>query len=192
MPRTVWRHLSKTTPSELKLALTLSNGQCFNWKKASDEWVGVIGRNVVGLKDTNRGVSFRSFGDCKRIDMLSQNLEDYFQLNVSMNELCSIWCEKNKSDKRFAAICKCMRGMRIVRQEPVECLVSFTCSSNNNISRITLMLDRLRSNYGEELYKHKTLGSIYAFPDVDRLAKVSESELRDLGFGYRGRALLFL
>ena len=76
--------------------------------------------------------------------------------------------------------------------QPLECLISFICSSNNNISRITLMLDRLRSNYGEELYKHETLGSIYSFPSTTRLAEITESELRDLGFGYRGTYSFFL
>ena len=105
-----------TKPYELKISLTLSNGQCFNWKKAnSTEWVGVIGRNVIGLKDTDKGVAFRSYVEDS--DVSSQELEDYFQLSVSMDELCSTWLKKKKSDKRFEAIAKCMRGMRIVRQE---------------------------------------------------------------------------
>ena len=54
------------------------------------------------------------------------------------------------------------------------------------------MLDRLRSNYGEELYCHETLGSIYSFPSTNRLAEITESELRDLGFGYRGTHTLSL
>ena len=111
-----WRRLT-TKPHELKIALTLSNGQCFNWKKAnSTEWIGVIGRNVIGLKDTNVGVAFRSYAGTD-FDVLHQDLEDYFQLNVSMDALCSTWLKRKKSDKRFEAIAKCMRGMRIVRQE---------------------------------------------------------------------------
>lgn len=39
------------------------------------------------------------------------------------------------------------------RQDPTECLFSFICSSNNNIPRITLMLDRLRAAYGEPLVR---------------------------------------
>lgn len=37
------------------------------------------------------------------------------------------------------------------RQDPVECLFSFICSSNNNIPRITLMLARLRARYGTSI-----------------------------------------
>ena len=75
----------------------------------------MIGRNVIGLKDTDKGVAFRSYVEDS--DVSSQELEDYFQLSVSMDELCSTWLKKKKSDKRFEAIAKCMRGMRIVRQE---------------------------------------------------------------------------
>lgn len=43
----------------------------------------------------------------------------------------------------------------INRQDPTECLFSFICSSNNNIPRITLMLDRLRATYGEPLVRSR-------------------------------------
>jgi 3-methyladenine DNA glycosylase/8-oxoguanine DNA glycosylase len=65
----------------------------------------------------------------------------------------------------------------IHRQDPTECLFSFICSSNNNIPRITLMLDRLRAAYGEPLAD----GQYHAFPSIDALAAAPEQALRDLG-----------
>jgi N-glycosylase/DNA lyase len=44
-----------------------------------------------------------------------------------------------------------LQGVRVVRQDPWECLISFICSSNNNIARITQMLDKLRRKYGHKL-----------------------------------------
>jgi hypothetical protein len=53
----------------------------------------------------------------------------------------------------------------LIRQEPVECLFSFICSSNNNIPRITLMLRRLRERYGTPLVRWQNaahcIGAIY-------------------------------
>ena len=71
-------------------------------------------------------------------------------------------------------------------QDPTECLISFICSSNNNISRITQMLGRLRTRFGQHL---ATVGgdSYHAFPSVDALTAVREQQLRDMGFGYRAR-----
>jgi len=72
------------------------------------------------------------------------------------------------------------------RQEPWECLISFICSSNNNIARITGMLERLRTTFGSRL---AVIGghAYHAFPTVDQLAAVPEGQLRELGFGYRAR-----
>ena len=81
-----------------------------------------------------------------------------------------------------------LRGLRIVRQDPVECLFAFICSSNNNIARIQTMVDKLRATYGDLIYKGEDGDEqlLYAFPAVETLAaKCEESVLRALGFGYR-------
>ena len=39
----------------------------------------------------------------------------------------------------------------MLRQDPLECLFSFICSSNNHISRIHGMVERLASNYGDPI-----------------------------------------
>jgi len=75
-------------------------------------------------------------------------------------------------------------GLRLLRQEPVECVFSFICSSNNNISRITKMLTSLRTKYGT-LLGNVNDTNFYSFPTVDALSSVQEVELRELGFGYR-------
>ena len=96
-------------------------------------------------------------------------------------------------------------GMRVLRQDPVECLFSFICSSNNNIARIGGMLRALRARYGVPLQLAPNLPpaavdaatsggsggddgdaaaeSYYAFPTAARLAAATEEELRGLGLG---------
>ena len=44
-----------------------------------------------------------------------------------------------------------LRGMRLLRQDPWECLASFICSSNNHIGRIGAMLHRLRAAMGRPI-----------------------------------------
>lgn len=70
-----------------------------------------------------------------------------------------------------------------MRQDPVECVFQFLCSSNNNIKRIEKMVSVLESH-------GKHLGSVggfefYEFPSIERLASITETELREAGFGYR-------
>lgn len=88
---------------------------------------------------------------------------------------------------RMARVINSLSGLRIVRQDPVECLFSFICSSNNNIQRIQQMVDKLRATYGDHLFTcEATARRFHAFPTVDALAdECEEATLRELGFGYR-------
>uniref|UniRef100_A0A0D3F6A3 non-specific serine/threonine protein kinase n=1 Tax=Oryza barthii TaxID=65489 RepID=A0A0D3F6A3_9ORYZ len=79
-------------------------------------------------------------------------------------------------------------GARVLRQDPVECVFQFLCSSNNNIARIEKMVWAL-AGYGERLGE---VGGyqFHQFPTIERLTRVSEQELRDAGFGYRAKYIV--
>ena len=75
------------------------------------------------------------------------------------------------------------RGMRLVRDPPFSCLISFICSAQMRVSRIHGMQQRLAAEYGEEVAFD---GRTYqAFPTPEALAARTEAELRDLSLGYR-------
>ena len=79
--------------------------------------------------------------------------------------------------------------MRILRQDAWEALVGFICSSNNNIARISQMMDRLCAHYGA-LAGHVDAQPFYSLPPPHALAGPRvEAHLRELGFGYRARYL---
>ena len=175
--------------SELCLRHTLTNGQCFNWAAthATDEYVGVLGRRVVLLRQNGGETAFRvaSGGDTSGI---LEELRDYFQLGTPLAPLVERW---SAGDKRLATIAKLLPGMRVLRQPPEECLFSFICSSNNNIPRIVQMLSALRTNYGEpldyRLHTGEPLQQTFTFPSAKVLAQVTEAQLRALGLGYRAK-----
>lgn len=80
-------------------------------------------------------------------------------------------------------------GVRILRQDAWEALVGFICSSNNNIARISQMVEKLCVHYGP------LVGSVggtvfHDFPQPQALTGPGvEQHLRELGFGYRARYL---
>lgn len=113
-------------------------------------------------------------------------LRDYFQLSVKLEDLYKEWGD---ADPHFSHTGNVFTGVRMLRQDPVECLFSFICSSNNHISRIQGMIERLCSTLGTPLCELD--GTHYHdFPSIDALAESSvEARLRDLGFGYRARFL---
>ncbi|KAH8049309.1 8-oxo-7,8-dihydroguanine DNA N-glycosylase [Aureococcus anophagefferens] len=90
----------------------------------------------------------------------------------------------SRADARFAKIAAVVDGARVLRQDPLECLISFICSSNNNIPRITLMLGRLRELCGDVAAVPGGAGMEASeprtFPTLERLCGV-EAGARDLG-----------
>lgn len=207
-----WHRLSKAVGTELNLYNTLLNGQCFNWtylggtfsddnEKKVNIFRGVLGNRILELRQNDfRGkpsraeetmVEYRCLSmeadQQKKQEALEIMLNNYFQLDeVSLSELYKSW---QKSCPRMKLISKALPGMRILRQDPFECLISFICSSNNNIPRIRLMLKTLRENYGEELRVNSNFSKSYAFPTLNELSTASEEHLRKLGFGYRAKVL---
>jgi N-glycosylase/DNA lyase len=160
MVRALSWHALRVAPRELRLDLTLSNGQCFGWQRSpSDEstWIGVVGPRVIALRQTEQDCLFRCLGTARtaapvRADdakvRVRAELSDVFQLDRLIEPLREEW---SASDPRMQSVCTALPGMRILRQDPVECLFSFICSSNNNIGRITGMLQAIRRAYGEHI-----------------------------------------
>lgn len=113
-------------------------------------------------------------------------LRDYFQLNVDLGELYKEWGDR---DLHFKEIANIFSGVRMLRQDPTECLFSFICTSNNHISRIQGMIERLCQALGTPLCQLDET-SYHDFPILSVLAETSvEARLRDLGFGYRAKFL---
>jgi N-glycosylase/DNA lyase len=182
---TPWRSLGLSA-GELKLAHTLPTGQAFGWRRSGDEYHGVLGDAVVAVREhpSSKCCEWRSSLD--READAKRRLDDYFRTSTSFEELYAGW---SASDARFAAVAPAVRGVRILRQDPFECLISFICSSNNNIARITLMLTRLREAFGSKVelpsLDDGESVTLHTFPSPDKLADIDDKVLRDLGFGYR-------
>lgn len=187
IPTTKWEplHIGK---SELYLPLTFPTGQTFRWKQTGPvQYTGVIGSHLVSLKQLDDGDVGYHFHSTKCSANARTALFDFLNLEIS---LCEVWEEFKTSDPRFAELSTYLKGARVLRQDPLECLIQFICSSNNNIQRITKMVDFV-SSLGN------ILGNVggfdfHEFPKLEQLAMVSETELREAGFGYRFFFLLLL
>ena len=82
------------------------------------------------------GIYYRTHPDTHKDDT-SKLLHSYLSLDVSLPELYAHWCDV---DSHFKNTALRFAGVRILRQDPWECLIGFICSSNNNIARITQMV----------------------------------------------------
>jgi N-glycosylase/DNA lyase len=74
-------------------------------------------------------------------------------------------------------------GMRLPRDPPFPCLITFICSAQMRVGRIFGMQSALREAYGTPV----DLGdrTLHAYPTPEALAAATEEELRELSLGYR-------
>ncbi|KAJ5105079.1 8-oxoguanine DNA glycosylase [Penicillium alfredii] len=192
-----WRKLPVSL-SELCINTTLRCGQSFRWQKISDneEWRCVLHGRLLSLKQDSSCLYYRTIQSSSAphpsapapqssadSDLL-RIVQHYFNLSSNLTDLYTQWSSQDPNFKKKAAQ---FTGIRILRQDAWEALVSFICSSNNNIARISQMVEKLCLHYGPFIATIE--GRAYHdFPSPEALAgKDVESNLRSLGFGYRAK-----
>ncbi|MCE8426249.1 MAG: DNA-3-methyladenine glycosylase 2 family protein [Candidatus Methanoperedens sp.] len=152
---------------------TLSCGQVFRWQK-NQWWTGVIKGTLVRAKQD---------GDELSIDSSLEKIviQDYFRLDDDMQQIySSINC-----DVKIASLIKNYRGLRLIRQEPWECLVSYICSSNNTIRNITNSIRRLCECFGERIEN-----GYYSFPSPEALSMVKLCDMEPCRMGFRASRVI--
>lgn len=164
----------------LDLRQTLESGQCFRWCRQDDgSYTGISGRHILRVRQAENGVWFT-------VD--SEN-EAQFWLRYFDNDTdyASI-IKQFSADRILKEASEENRGIRILRQEPFETLISFIISQNNNIPRITGIIGRLCESFGEKLSDE--YGGMYTFPTAEILAGLSPEDLAPLRAGFRVRYIL--
>lgn len=113
-------------------------------------------------------------------------IKHYFNLDLNLGQLYEQWAA---ADANFRKKAPKFTGVRILKQDAWEALVGFICSSNNNIARISQMVDKLCTHYGPFI-AHIGGQAFHDFPQPEKLTDPSvEGHLRQLGFGYRAKYL---
>ena len=158
--------------SDLDLDETLDCGQAFRWKKIDSDYdctyEGYFINDYLRISQTKKGEFI--FHDTDENTFISKWL-DYFDFNTDYSELKRQFSE----DETLSKACKFASGIRLLKQDSWECLVSFIISQNNNIPRIKGIIDRLCDHYGGE------------FPAPQQLAKETPDSLAYLRSGFRAK-----
>ena len=159
------------------LTASLESGQAHRWKKVDDWYSGVVRGNFIKMRQSEVGVEFCS--EPWPESSLAPILQDYFRLDDDLGEIYA----EIKQDGRVAEMVGRYPGLRILRQEPWECLVAFICSANSNIPRIHHVMEQMANHYGEPIHMNGDVR--HAFPSPAQLVEAGEQGLRDLGLGFR-------
>ena len=172
---------------DFDLALTLDSGQTFHWEKEGPGFVGAIGERAVYVEQHGSALEIRK-GETSSSGSQQSGLPGiaarYFALDHPLSE---IYASLPDDPTMQAALGYC-RGLRIMRQPRWECLATFIASSMKQVAHIRQISSALRQRFGTGLGLRGT--QVYAFPSAEKLAGLTEKELRDCGLGYRARNLL--
>ena len=171
----------------LDLTWTLESGQTFRWRREEPDgestaqpwYQGVIFDNIVRMRRAPEGVEFTSYPDDE--SSLETLVKSYLRLD---DDLDAVYGAIDRDDRIGGSI-RSYHGMRIARQDPWECLVSFICSSTSNIPRIKRDVEAMSTHFGRRV----TLDGIGrgTFPNPEALASAGEEALRRLGLGFRAK-----
>lgn len=164
--------------SDFNLRDTLLCGQCFRFSENPDgSFKGVaFGRELLLAQKSDSIVFYCDEKDFSNIWVNYFDLSrDYGEIKAELSALHPVLEEA----ARFAP------GIRILRQEPFEALISFIISQNNNIKRISGIVERLCTLCGNQIKE-----GVFAFPRVDTLARLNSEDLAPIRAGFRAKYIV--
>jgi N-glycosylase/DNA lyase len=159
---------------------TLVCGQLFRWEKLGDWWYGVVADHVVKIKQSGERLIFHVFPETQN----QKFVENYLRLD---DDLPSILSQISKDEHMRRAI-NLFCGLRLSRQEPWECLVSYICATYKSIPAIKKMVNSISRQFGEKLTFDGYV--FYTFPKPTDLAQACPKDLRSCGLGFRAERAL--
>lgn len=162
---------------------TLSSGQAFRWTRtATGAWEGVVAGRWVGITSRHGELAATVAGRCD--DWLW--LETYLQTGIDLGRITRSF----PHDAAMQNALQSCSGLRLLRQEPWECLASFICSSTKQIVQIQQIVRHLADRFGVPVPVPIGSAPASSFPTVHRIAEATESELRLCKLGFRAPYLL--
>ncbi|MCV0373823.1 MAG: DNA repair protein [Nitrosarchaeum sp.] len=158
--------------TQIDLDNTINSGQVFLWKRLDGFWYGINGQDVLKVSQSGRITSYQG------------SSTDFFRKKDNLGEIiCSI-----SKDKTTRLAVKKYLGLRLLRQDPFQCFISFIVSSNSNIQKIRSNLEHLSIKFGKKVSFDKK--EFYTFPEPRKIASASIGEISSCGLGYRSKFVL--
>lgn len=159
---------------------TFDNGQCFRWNKETDgSYTGVAFGKIVNIESADGAVILNNV---TKKDYL-ERWEDYLDLNRDYEAVKRFLSEHDPKMRQAIGF---GGGMRILKQDPWETVISFIISQNNNIPRIKKCVEGLCTHHGRLIGSYRGR-DYYSFPTPEDLAGLAPEELDSCKLGYRAK-----
>ena len=168
-----------TITDDFDLGKIAESGQCFRWRKADDTtWRIIAGDRCVYVSALGGG---RYRFDCDE-DGFRAFWARYFDLDENYQGIRERLARAG--DPFLLAAMEQQKGIRILRQDPWETLITFIITQNRNIPAIRRSVELLALACGNRRSDSRGL-EYYAFPSPDQLAGLTEAQLAECRLGYR-------
>ena len=146
---------------------SINSGQVFLWEKYGSDWYGINGQDILKI---NKNAAIKSIQNSKT---------SFFRKNDDMQEII----KSISKDKTVKNAIKQYEGLRIFKQDPFQCMISFIISSNSNIQKIKNSLEKITKKFGEKVEIENK--EFFLFPKPEKLANASIEGIKRCGVGYR-------
>ncbi len=156
---------------DIDLDHTLDCGQVFRWEREGDWWVGVVNGDVIRARNDIESGTVLVDSSLPR-----EFVASYFRLDDDLSYIL----DSIDKDRYIREAIQRYRGLRLIRQEPWECMISYMLATASSIPTIKKRISLLSRMFGDEIGE-----GCYSFPDAKSLADASESDICECKLGFR-------
>ena len=166
----------------LELDHTLGCGQAFRWSAHGDWHLGTVGDVALKVRRVPQGLEYRS---SPPVD--PSFVHSYFRLDDDLDAILDEITRHShfSGDRHLKEAVRRYRGLRLLRQDPWECLVSYVTSVVSNIPKITRCIENMSRMHGTSIVLDGR--ETYSFPTPKALAAAGARGLRNCELGFRAR-----
>ena len=167
---------------DLDLENTITCGQIFRYEQELDNsYTVILSDRVINIKYDNNTLYIESNNE----DNLERVIKDYLDLD---RDYITIMNNIKKLDNKLSECINQSLGLKMIKQPPIECIISYIISANNSVRNITNSLNLISKIYGEKvIFKNK---EYYLFPSLNKLLTITESNFRECKVGFRDKYLV--
>lgn len=155
-------------------------GQCFRWnRRPNGNYIGVAFGKVIEVEKKENDVIIYNVSE----EEFKNTWCEYFDLNRDYGKIK----EELSKDPLLKKSIDFGYGIRLLKQDKLEMLISFIISANNRIPMIKKAIENISKKWGEKLtYKDEVF---YSFPTIEKLSAASEEEFEECSTGFRAKYL---
>lgn len=170
-------------PEPFSLGLTLLSGQCFRWDGPDHTgyFNGVVDQKVIRLKQVGNRLFYDVIGNkMNSTKVVEAWLMSYFRFNDPLEK----WYRDFQVIPIMRQAALALHGMRVLRQDPWECAISFMCAQGLSVEIIRIVIQNLCEKHGELIADTNS----QTFPSIQKISEQNAVFFRRCTNNYLNRA----